>query len=306
MGESPFALPPYLPQAAGLQRELEKKYNQLQNSPLWPLWQKIAALGVANQGFCLKDGAIQAPTLLPGAEAIAWELCPWRKGPFAFGDFTIDAEWRSDFKWNRLSRQLPSLVGKTIADVGCNNGYYLYRIREAGAANILGFDPTLRYFLQYALVRAHTGSVADYLPLGWQALWHLPGAFDAIFLMGVNYHEPEPLELLHACHAALRSGGFLVVESVVLPGESDWEIFPAGKYHGIGGVFAIPSLRTLKRQLELVGFVGVEGLHEIELTPEEQRRTPFSPQPSLAEHLAKSKGNYPPLFRGALIARAGS
>ena len=67
-----------------------------------------------------------------------------------------------------------------------------------------------------ALVAAHAPSLPiDFLPLGWQYLTAFPETFDTIFLMGVNYHEAEPLNLFHACLAALKPGGLLICESLV-------------------------------------------------------------------------------------------
>ncbi|MEM8604638.1 MAG: DUF1698 domain-containing protein, partial [Cyanobacteria bacterium P01_H01_bin.121] len=52
---------------------------------------------------------------------------PWKKGPFNIFGHYIDAEWRSDWKWQRLQPH-PDLKNKAIADIGCHNGYYMYRM----------------------------------------------------------------------------------------------------------------------------------------------------------------------------------
>ena len=49
-------------------------------------------------------------------------LIPWRKGPFHIFGETLDAEWRSDFKWDRLKAYLPNISEKVVLDIGCNNG----------------------------------------------------------------------------------------------------------------------------------------------------------------------------------------
>ncbi len=307
-----FSLPGYLPESSGaLTEELARQEEKLATTGLTELLARIGALAGSGKtpapGFSIQDGAVCSAQLLAGAEQIARDLIPWRKGPFELGGLQIDAEWRSDIKWDRLKSHLPDMTGKTVADVGCNNGYYLYRIAAAGAKNILGLDPTLKYWLQYQLIAAHTGQVADFLPLGWQVLWQMPRTFDTIFLMGVNYHDPDPLEMFHACSYALREGGALICESVVVQADADLEIFPEGKYAGIGGVYAIPSPRALKRQLGFVGFQNVTLLYSDPLLPAEQRRSEFSPQASLADHLregdAWSKEGYPPPYRAALLCR---
>lgn len=240
------------------------------------------------------------------AEKAAHDLIPWRKGPFAFGALELDAEWRSDKKWDRLLRDLPDLRSKIVADVGCNNGYYLFRIADAGAARVVGFDPTLKYKLQYDLAAAHAPALPiEFRVAGWDALVHFPENFDVIFLMGVNYHDPEPAEMFHACKAALKSGGLLVCESVVVDTPAQLEIFPRGKYAGIGGVYAIPSVTALARQLEFAGFTEVKEQHLARMTADEQRPSGFSPQKSFADFIAEdgySIEGYPPLCRAALFA----
>ena len=69
-------------------------------------------------------------------------LMPWRKGPFQFGDVFIDSEWRSDWKWQRLAAQI-DLAGQRVLDVGCGNGYFGWRMLQAGAREVVGVDPTL-------------------------------------------------------------------------------------------------------------------------------------------------------------------
>ena len=50
-----------------------------------------------------------------------------RKHVVGFG-VDIDGEWRSERKWRRLESHLPELHGKVVADIGCNNGYYMFRM----------------------------------------------------------------------------------------------------------------------------------------------------------------------------------
>lgn len=312
--------------------ELGRQHALLQKNQLDAIDERIQQLSFNCENFSIEDGWVtfngkyagsrpDAPRVqrepetsmsagneqIALVDALARELIPWRKGPFRLGHLAIDAEWRSDKKWDRLAPALPDLTGKIVADIGCNNGYYLYRIAAAGAANVIGFDPTLKYWLQYRLLAAHAPRALpiDYLPLGWQYLTAFPETFDIIFLMGVNYHEAEPLNLFHACLAALKPGGLLVCESVVVPGDADLEIFPAGKYAGIGGVYSIPTATALASQLALCGFPNVRIQHNVLLTATEQRSAEFSPQKSLVDSLQTngfSIEGYPPPHRAALFA----
>ncbi|HCL53707.1 MAG TPA: tRNA 5-methoxyuridine(34)/uridine 5-oxyacetic acid(34) synthase CmoB, partial [Pseudomonas sp.] len=67
-------------------------------------------------------------------------LSPWRKGPFDLFGVHVDTEWRSDWKWARVAPHL-DLAGKRILDVGCGNGYYMWRMLGAGADSVVGVDP---------------------------------------------------------------------------------------------------------------------------------------------------------------------
>jgi tRNA (mo5U34)-methyltransferase len=252
------------------------------------------------------NGNYETEASRAAAEKAARDLIPWRKGPFALGDLELDAEWRSDKKWDRLVPDLPDLKGKTVADVGCNNGYYLFRIAAAGAAQVIGFDPTVKYKLQYDLLAAHAPSLPiEFRVEGWSALAQFPAHFDVIFLMGINYHDPNPLEIFHACKTALKPGGILICESVVVNAPAHLEIFPSGKYAGIGGVYAMPTATALMNQLGFAGFTPVQLQHTAKMTTAEQRAAEFSPQKSFADAITAdgtSIEGYPPVHRAAIFA----
>ena len=78
----------------------------------------------------------------------AKKLMPWRKGPFELFDTFIDAEWQSNIKYNLL-RPYFSLKDKKVADIGCNNGYYLFRMQEDNPKSLVGFDPSPIYKTQF-------------------------------------------------------------------------------------------------------------------------------------------------------------
>ncbi len=70
---------------------------------------------------------------------------PWRKGPFSVFGIDIDAEWRSNLKWDLLQDHLPDLEGQVIADIGCNNGYYMFRMAHYQPKFVLGFEPSVQH-----------------------------------------------------------------------------------------------------------------------------------------------------------------
>jgi len=130
-----------------------------------------------------------------------------------------DLEWRSDWKWQRIEQALSALEGRSVLDVGCGNGYHLWRLKAAGAATVLGIDPSPLFVVQFlAMQRYVQDSQVNLLPLSMEQ-FDAPGAFDTVLSMGVLSHRREPMEHLRQLKRCLRPGGELLLETLVLPGE---------------------------------------------------------------------------------------
>ena len=88
---------------------------------------------------CLKIGNqdILSANELTIIKESAKKLIPWRKGPFDFFGMKLDSEWQSNLKYNLL-RPYFNLKNKCVADVGCNNGYYMFRMLEDNPKRIPG------------------------------------------------------------------------------------------------------------------------------------------------------------------------
>ena len=229
------------------------------------------------------DAPLSAATEAALREALL-ALCPWRKGPFDFFGVAIDAEWRSDWKWARLAPHLP-LEGKRVLDVGCGNGYYARRALGAGAEGVLGVDPTLLFAFQAAAFDHYAPDPRwALLPLPFEAL-PASGDFDVVLSMGVLYHRRDPLAHLTALGAQLRPGGQLVLETLVVPGDTEQVLVPPDRYARMRNVWFLPSVPALKRWLDRLGY-HAECVSEVDTTPEEQRTTAWMPFESLREALA--------------------
>ena len=88
-------------------------------------------------------------------EKAIYQLLPWRKGPFRLFDHEIDSEWQSYMKWDRIAAELGCLEGKQILDVGCGNGYYMFRAAQQKPRLILGIDPSIPFYLQFELMQRY-------------------------------------------------------------------------------------------------------------------------------------------------------
>lgn len=236
-------------------------------------------------------------------------LSPWRKGPFRVFGTTIDTEWRSDWKWQRIAPHLSSLKDRTVLDVGCGSGYHCWRMLGAGARRVLGVDPSPLFLMQFLVVKQYlTTAPVDLLPLKMEALPPRLELFDTVFSMGVLYHRRSPLDHLLELKDALRPGGELVLETLVIEGEEGQTLMPAERYGRMRNVWFIPTVATLERWLQRAGFSGIQCVDTAWTTVEEQRSTPWMTYQSLADFLdprdsAKTVEGYPAPLRATIIAR---
>lgn len=213
-------------------------------------------------------------------------LAPWRKGPFSIGDVSIDAEWRSNLKWDRLKDKIEPLAERAVLDVGCGNGYYALQMHAAGARTVIGIDPTILYVMQFLAVQHFEGAESVFaLPLRMAELPPNCRAFDTTFSMGVLYHQRSPIEHLLQLKSTLRAGGQLVLETIYVPGEESYACTPAERYARMRNVWLLPTILELQTWLSRSGFVDVQIIDKSRTTVDEQRSTEWMSFESLREAL---------------------
>jgi len=233
---------------------------------------------------------------------------PWRKGPFnLFGQY-IDTEWRSDWKWDRLSTEISPLTGRNVLDIGCGSGYHCWRMRGDEAQFVLGIDPTLLFVMQFfALQHFIRDDNVNVLPLSLDDIVKTDLNFDTVFSMGLLYHRREPLNHLQELKQCLRAGGELVLETLVIEDQYGDVLKPEGRYAQMRNVWFIPNVRTLKSWLVQAGFKNVRCIDVSKTTVKEQRRTDWMTFQSLENFLApedhsKTIEGYPAPVRAVFIA----
>lgn len=236
------------------------------------------------------------------------QLMPWRKGPYHLHNIHIDTEWRSDFKWERVLPHLSPLAGRTILDVGCGSGYHMWRMVGEGAKMVVGIDPTELFLCQFEAVRKllNNDRRAHLIPIGIEQMQPL-NAFDTVFSMGVLYHRKSPLDHLSQLKNQLVKGGELVLETLVIDGGINDVLVPVDRYAKMRNVYFIPSVMALINWLEKTGFKDIRCVDEAVTTLEEQRKTAWLENESLADFLdpldlSKTIEGYPAPKRAVIIA----
>lgn len=213
-------------------------------------------------------------------------LIPWKKGPFALPGFTIDGEWDCQRKWNRLARHLGSIEGATVMDVGCNNGWYMGKLREAGAASVIGFDPGPLNLFQWRFIQSLSPDPAqEFYLLGVEHLIALPSTFDITLCLGVLYHHRDPLQQLIDLRDSLKPGGTLFLETIGVPGNDPTAYLPSDRYALMPNVWFLPTLPCLLSMLERTRYADIEVLSTEWDRGDEQRQTAWSEGPSYLNSL---------------------
>ncbi len=210
---------------------------------------------------------------------------PWRKGPFDLFGVEIDSEWRSWKKYNLLRSHL-DLEGKSVADVGCNNGYYMFRMLEFSPRSVLGVDPSPLFRSQFDLVRRYLRSDRlRYEMLGVEHMKGFPDAFDTVFCLGVLYHRSDPVTALKSLKQSLRKGGELFLDTFIIDGDAPICLVPASTYSKIGNVHFVPTVSALENWCKKAGFTAFEVLGITATDEEEQRKTEWIDGESLKDFL---------------------
>jgi tRNA (mo5U34)-methyltransferase len=229
-------------------------------------------------------------TLDPASPESVWQsardLRPWKKGPFQFHGEELDAEWRCDRKWQRLAPHLGDLTGQAVLDVGCNNGWYLPRLRELGAVRAVGIDPVgLNWFQWQFLQKMNPDAGQEFWLLGVEELPAMAAMWDTILCMGVLYHHRSPLLQLVDLREALRPGGTLVLETIGVPGVGPHAYLPGDRYANMPNVWFLPTLECLVTMLNRARFTDVEVISTRWDGPAEQRATAWTTGPSYRDAL---------------------
>ncbi|MFW5946994.1 MAG: TIGR04290 family methyltransferase [Gemmatimonadota bacterium] len=102
------------------------------------------------------------------------------------GDFLRDL-------WRMVSPAFPAnMRGKTVLDIGCNAGFYSFKLADRGA-RVTGVDHGGRYLRQARYAADVLGHDVELIELDAYDVADLGRRFDYVLFMGVFYHLRYPL-----------------------------------------------------------------------------------------------------------------
>jgi tRNA (mo5U34)-methyltransferase len=258
----------------------------------WMTWKNIAPLREALEQLPQIEAKIRLEDVVK-IDAILDEeqiyttakmLMPWRKGPFQVGETFIDSEWKSNIKYNLIRKHF-DLKDKKVADIGCNNGYYMFRMLEDEPKLLVGFDPSPLYKTQFDFINHFVKSSIVYELLGVEHLEFYDEKFDTIFCLGVLYHRSDPVAMLKSLYRGLENKGEVILDTFYIDGEEEMALCPESSYSKIPNIYFVPTIKALKNWCLRAGFSSFEVL-ETSVTDEgEQRKTEWIEGQSLEDFL---------------------
>ncbi len=271
-----------------LQENIKERFHEdiQANEVIALLFHKIQALPPYCKPLHYSEGDIVGfhdESLSSDIYRLAKQLRPWKKGPFLVGNFTIDSEWVSSIKYNILEPHI-DIRNKIVADVGCNNGYYMFRMLKHAPKKIIGFDPSARACSQFLLINHFLKTSIEFMLCGVERL-ELFKPFDVIFCLGVLYHRTDPLSTLKILKRSLNKGGVLFLDSIIIDDDSYTALCPKERYAKMKNVYFIPTPKTLESWLLRAGFRDIQFIDKKPTTSQEQRQTEWSNQQSLNDFL---------------------
>jgi tRNA (mo5U34)-methyltransferase len=273
-----------------IRQERQKWFNWKNIKPLFDAVEEVKSINIDKVDVLLDDyikiGKKDDLTtiehqILQNAKT---KLIPWRKGPFILFDDILETEWRSDKKYNLLRPHF-NLNDKIVADVGCNNGYYMLRMLEDNPKMITGFDPSPFFNLQFNLVNHFVKSDIKFELLGVEHLENYEHKFDFIFMLGVLYHRADPIGTLKQLNKALNKNGEIIIDTFMIDGEDEVCLTPNSRYSKMPNIYFIPTIPALTNWLNRAGFIDIQVIAITTTDKEEQRVTPWTFEQSLDDYL---------------------
>jgi len=264
-------------------RKERQKWMKWKN--IAPLRESLESISCANCHVRLGDVVeIEGDCDTKKIYDVAKMMMPWRKGPFDICGVFIDSEWKSNIKYNLLRKHF-DLKDKIVADIGCNNGYYMFRMQEDKPKLLVGFDPSPLYKTQFDFINRFVKSEIVYELLGVEHLEFYEQKFDTVFCLGVLYHRSDPVAMLKSLFKGLKNRGEVILDTFYIEGDDEICLSPKSSYSKIPNIYFVPTIPTLKNWCLRAGFSEFEVL-EVSITQsDEQRKTEWIEGQSLDDFL---------------------
>ncbi len=204
-----------------------------------------------------------------------YQRIPLGCGLFTPGTTESDSERKLQFM------QLPeNLAGKSVLDVGCNEGFFTFEAERRGAVRALAIDQREKHREKFELVRRILGLTAEFRTM---SLYDLDpaviGQFDIVFFLAVFHHLRYPFLALDKLAAVTKEVAIMEVLEAVPKKPSQQAAF-VRRLGSQGQLRMLPTREFLLEILEQAGFTRVEflGTHRAHEPAERRKMYDYSQQ----------------------------
>ncbi len=175
----------------------------------------------------------------------------------------------SDYATTRFGMP-KDLTGKTVLDIGSNDGYFSFEAEKRGASKVTAIDKFQAegsnpngFWYAWTKLRSQVGYLQeDFMSLSPHFIQH-----DLVLFYGVLYHLTNPLEGLMHVRNLTKPGGTALIETAILaqsqlkhdPNDSILGYFP--NFLGDTTNYFYPTLKCLENMLIQAGFTTIEVIY---------------------------------------------
>jgi SAM-dependent methyltransferase len=183
----------------------------------------------------------------------------YQRIPLGPGIYTPGGE-DTEGKLKRLD--LPAnLSGKSVLDIGCNEGYFAFEAERRGASRVLGIDANEKVRPKFELVKELLRSRVEFRALSVYDLDQATiGKFDLVFFLAVFHHLRYPFLALDKI--ASVTDGLAVMEIPVAVAKSSLDPFSDEsvmiRRMGKRRVRLLPNVPFMTEMLQRAGFARVQ------------------------------------------------
>jgi len=157
--------------------------------------------------------------------------------------------------WEFVARDLPSLEGKSVLDIGCNAGYMSIAAKRLGAASVVGIDNDQGMGSGWSFIdQARFCTDVLGLDIDFQvgSFFDLEQRFDVVIFCGVLYHLEDWSGAFDKLRELVNPGGLIVLETEI---GARTEVFPGEQaYQGDTSTYFVPSPAMLELVVSEHGF----------------------------------------------------
>jgi tRNA (mo5U34)-methyltransferase len=183
------------------------------------------------------------------------------------------------WRWGFVSRVLPKITGKSCLDVGCSSGFFSLKMKDLGAARVLGVDDgeQLNALEQARFAAGELALDVQFQKRSIYQLQDMQEQFDIVLCLGVFYHLRHPLLALENLRSVCR--GTLVFQTITTK-------------HGMSEAAELPShlLQTLDVQSPVLAEPSFPAMKFVEHSLGQDSTCWFIPNPEGVYAMLRASG----------------